>query len=551
MDGQDQVVSDPKTIERPDHRTFWETFDPGSLNDAFAGDLDSTINACVECCDRYVGSGRVALNWSNAAGEHRSYTFEELQSRSAQIANLLSAHGVEPGDRVSGMLPRVPDLVALILGVLRAGAVYQPLFTAFGPKAVEQRLNTSQAKVVVTDSANRSKLDGIANAPIVMCIDPAGSHPEDVDFTSAADSQATEFEPVMRTGDDALLIMSTSGTTGPPKGVQVPIRALAGISAYMQFALDLREDDVFWNIADPGWAYGLYYAVIGPLLLGHQTTLYDGGFSVGSTVAVIEELDVTNLAGAPTAYRMLIGAGPDAVAPLVGRVRVASSAGEPLNPEVMRWFGEHVSCALHDQYGQTESGMVLANHHGLRHEVHPGSAGFPMPGFTLAVVDDDGQPLPQGSQGILAVDRSRSPLFFFDGYVGAEGQGWVGDYYLTGDTVEENADGSISFVGRSDDVISSAGYRIGPFDVESCLLEHAAVVESAVVGKPDEQRGEIVKAFVVLHPGQDGDDALRSELTEHVRSRLGKHAFPREIAFLEALPKTPSGKIQRFILRKE
>lgn len=544
-------MSNVMRSDRPDYRTFMEVFDPSSLIDAFVGDLTTGINACVECCDRYVGNQRVALNWLNAAGEQRNYTFEDLQARSAQIANLLSAHGVQPGDRVSAMLPRVPDLVALILGVFRVGAVYQPLFTAFGPKAVEQRLNTSQAKVVVTDSANRSKLDEIANAPIVMCIDPDGSHPEDIDFTLTANVQATEFEPVMRTGDDAIFMMSTSGTTGPPKGVQVPIRALAGISAYMQYALDLRGDDVFWNIADPGWAYGLYYAIIGPLLLGHQSTLYDGGFTVASTVAVVEALDVTNFAGAPTAYRMLIGAGPDVVAPLAGRVRVASSAGEPLNPEVMRWFGEHVGCGLFDQYGQTECGMVLANHHGLRHEVQPGSAGFVMPGFTLAVVDDEGHRVPHGSQGILAVDRSESPLFFFNGYVGSEGQGWIGKYYLTGDTVKENPNGSISFVGRSDDVISSAGYRIGPFDVESCLLEHPAVAESAVVGKPDEQRGEIVKAFIVVHHDHHGDDTLSAELTEHVRNRLGKHAFPREITYLEALPKTPSGKIQRFILRKE
>ena len=193
--------------------------------------------------------------------------------------------------------------------------------------------------------------------------------------------------------------------------------------------------------------------------------------------------------------------------------------------------------------------MVLANHHGLRHEVRAGSAGFAMPGFRLAVVDEAGQPVATGTEGVLAVHRGDSPLFFFDGYVGAEGQGWVGDYYLTGDTVEQADDGSISFVGRSDDVISSAGYRIGPFDVESCLLEHDAVAESAVVGKPDDQRGEIVKAFVVLHPGHDGDAELREELMTHVRDRLGKHAFPREIAFVESLPKTPSGKIQRFILR--
>ena len=532
--------------ESPDYSTFCDAFDPATLTDAFDGDLGAGINACVECCDRHVGDGRVALYWSDASGERSDYTFGELQARSAQVANLLVEHGVEPGDRVAGLLPREPELVALILGVFRAGAVYQPLFTAFGPSAIEQRLGTSQAKVVVTDAANRSKLDGLVRPPVVMGI---GTGAADVDFVEGTDRQPVEFEPVLRTGDDALLMMSTSGTTGAPKGVRVPVRSLTAIGAYMRFGFDLRSDDVFWNIADPGWAYGLYYAVIGPLLLGHQTTLYDGPFTVESTVSLIGQAGVTNLAGAPTAYRMVIAAGVEAVAPIVGQLRVASSAGEPLNPEIMRWFGQHLDCPVYDQYGQTECGMVLANHHGLRHDIRPGSAGFAMPGFRLEVVDEAGQPVPQGSEGMLAVHRAGSPLFFFDGYAGAEGEGWLGDYYLTGDTVEQNDDGSISFVGRRDHVISSAGYRIGPFDVESCLLEHAAVAESAVVGKPDEQRGEIVKAFVVLHPGHTGGDDLDTELTEHVRGRLGKHAFPREIEFVESLPKTPSGKIQRFILR--
>jgi acetyl-CoA synthetase len=322
------------------------------------------------------------------------------------------------------------------------------------------------------------------------------------------------------------------------------------MDAYMHYGLDLQPDDVFWNIADPGWAYGLYYAVIGPLLSGHQTTLYDGPFAVDSAIGLVDELGVTNFAAAPTAYRAMITGGEANAQPLAANLRVASSAGEPLNPEIMRWFSEHVGCDLYDQYGQTEVGMVLANHHGLQHEVLAGSAGFPLPGFTLDVVDDEGRPVPQGTQGMLAVHRADSPLFFFGGYMGAEGQGWVGDYYLTGDTVEQNENGSISFVGRSDDVISSSGYRIGPFDVESALLEHAAVAESAAVGLPDEQRGEIVAAFVVLKPGYDGDDALRADLTEHVRDRLGKHAFPRQLTFVTELPKTASGKIQRFLLRQ-
>ncbi len=534
--------------DRPEYQSFYDGFEADILTEAFEGNSVSGFNVCVECCDRHVGQNRVALEWRSESGEGHTYTFEELQVLSAKVANLLVVHGVRPGDRVAGLLPRVPELVALILGVLRAGAIYQPLFTAFGPKAIEHRLTTSQASIVVTNPANRSKLDGIVNQTTVMCIDGQDG---DIDFTAGISEQSDTFVPVMRSGDDGFLMMATSGTTGPPKCLKVPVRGLAGIAGYMKYGLDLRADDVFWNIADPGWAYGLYYAVIGPLLLGHQTTFYEGAFTVESTAALVKELGITNFAGAPTAYRMIIAQGPDAAKPLAEHLRIASSAGEPLNPEVMRWFKQHVGCDLYDQYGQTECGMVLANHHGLHHEVHEGSAGYPMPGFQLAVVDEQCNILSPGIQGILALHIKGSPLFFFDGYLGAEGEGWNGEYYLTGDTVEQNEDGTISFVGRSDDVISSSGYRIGPFDVESCLLEYGAVAESAVVGIPDEERGEIVKAFVVLNSGHAGSEALAAQLQNHVRDRLGNHAFPRLIAFVETLPKTPSGKIQRFLLRRQ
>ncbi|ANK79584.1 MAG: AMP-binding protein [Rhizobiales bacterium NRL2] len=532
---------------RPDYHDFMANFDPDSLVRELAGDM-TALNACVECCDRHAGSGRVAVNYEGADGTSRAITFEELRDRSAQVASLLAKHGVGPGDRVSGLLPRIPELVALVLGVWRAGAVYQPLFTAFGPKAIDHRLKTSGAKVVVTDPENRPKLDEVEERPVIMTI---GGHGGDVDFNAAADAEPARFEPVMRKGSDGMLLMATSGTTGLPKGVKVPLSALPAFAAYMKFGLELLPDDVFWNIADPGWAYGLYYAVTGPLLLGHQTTLHDGPFSVDSTVRIVKKLGVTNFTGAPTAYRMIAAGGGEALATMKGQIRVASSAGEPLNPELMRWWEANVGSHLFDQYGQTECAMVLMNHHGLGHDVHPGAAGLPMPGFALAVVDDEGRPVEKGRHGILAVDLKRSPYMFFEGYLGREGQDWVGDYYLTGDTVEENQDGTISFVGRSDDVITSAGYRIGPFDVESALLEHPAVAESAVVGKPDPERGEIVKAFVILTAGHDGTDALAEELRQHVRQRLGKHAYPREVAFPDSLPKTPSGKIQRFLLRKE
>jgi acetyl-CoA synthetase len=291
--------------------------------------------------------------------------------------------------------------------------------------------------------------------------------------------------------------------------------------------------------------------VIGPLALGFATTFHDAPFTVDGAYATIRALGITNLAGSPTAYRMMIGAGDEAAAPLRGKLRVVSSAGEPLNPEVIRWFAEHLDVAVRDQYGQTELGMVLCNHHGLSHPVTIGSAGFASPGYRVAVLTDALEEARPGEPGTLGLDRMRSPFLWFAGYIGRETAAFVGDWYLTGDTCERNDDGSISFVGRSDDVITTSGYRVGPFDVESALLEHAAVLESAVIGKPDAERTEIIKAFVILNPGHPPSAALVEELQLYVRSRLSKHAFPREVEFVSSLPKTPSGKVQRFLLRNQ
>ncbi len=532
---------------RPDYAAFHAGFDPAALEAMLDGDLRSGVNACVECCDRHASGDAVALRWEGIQGRRRDVSFAELKRDSARFANLLRAQGIGPGDRVAGLLPRIPELLTVILGTLRAGAVYQPLFTAFGPKAIAQRLAGAQPRLVVTDAANRPKLDDVEDCPPVVTL--GGAAARDIDFHAALAEQPDVFEPVLRKGGDLFLMLFTSGTTGAPKGVGVPLAALPAFAAYVIYGLDLRPEDRYWNIADPGWAYGLYYAVIGPLLLGHATTFYEGPFTVEKTCEMIARHGITNFAGAPTAYRLMIAAGEAAEATR-GKLRVASSAGEPLNPEVIRWFDERLGCPLHDHYGQTEIGMALMNHHGLTHPVKLGATGRAMPGFVLEVVNAAGDVLPSGEPGMLAVDRTRSPLFCFPGYLGREGQGWTGNFYLTGDTVVRDADGVFTFVGRSDDVISSGGYRIGPFDVESCLIEHPAVLESAVVGKPDAARGQIVKAFVVLFKGQNVSDALAEELRLHVRGRLGAHAYPREVAFVAALPKTPSGKIQRFLLRK-
>lgn len=528
-------------------------FDVEAVAGQFAGKLDGGINACVECCDRYADGDAKALDWISADGRHEVYTFAQLKEKSARVANFLTSMGLKPGEVVSGLLPRTPDLVATILGTLRAGGVYQPLFTAFGPKAIEHRVAMSRSRLIVTDTANRPKLDTIVNCPPAAVVTGDGESVAagDTDFLSALAEQPAEFSPVLRGGSDPMLMMSTSGTTGPPKGVPVPISALASFRIYMSEAIDLRGSDQFWNIADPGWAYGLYYAVLGPLLLGHATTLCEEAFTVEGSYRTISQLGITNFAGAPTAFRMLLAAGPDAAKPLKGQLRVVSSAGEPLNPEVIRWFRTNLDAPIHDHYGQTETGMVVNNHHRLAHPVREGSAGYAMPGFKVAVLTDDDQIAPANEPGTLAVDIANSLAFWFTGYWETETEAIGGGYYRTGDTVEQDENGCVTFVGRSDDVITSSGYRIGPFDVESALLEHDCVAEAAVVGVPDPERTEIVKAVVVLRDGFQQSDGLKEELRLHVRNRLSSHAYPRIVEFTDALPKTPSGKIQRFLLRKQ
>jgi acetyl-CoA synthetase len=530
-----------------DYAAAAQNFRLNDLRVLFQGDFETGINACVECIDRHPPQA-IALDWESQDGRRESFTFGQIKDRAARFANVLAAHGVGKGDVVSGMLPRTPELLVTILGTWRAGAIYQPLFTALGPKAIEHRLHLAESKFVVTDAANRAKLDDVAHCPPIAVV-ATSPRPGDIDFTAALDQVAGDFETVLRPGTEIFMMMSTSGTTGLPKGVPVPLNALPSILGYMRDAVDLRPADKFWNIADPGWAYGLYYAVTGPLLLGHATTFYDGPFTPESTYRIIRTHGITNLAGAPTAFRLLIAAGAEAASGVAGQLRAVSSAGEPLNPEVIRWFAETLHAPIHDHYGQTELGMVVNNHHRLRHDVHPGSAGFAMPGYRVAVLDEAGAELPPNVPGMLAIDIANSPLLWFNGYFKQVTPAIANGYYQTGDTVELEPDGRISFVGRADDVITSSGYRIGPFDVESALIEHPAVVEAAVIGKPDPARTELVKAFVVLAKDHSPSDELAEELAQYVKRRLSAHAYPREIEFLDQLPKTPSGKLQRFLLR--
>ncbi|QNG19184.1 AMP-binding protein [Rhodococcus triatomae] len=521
-----------------------------------------TPDACAAelLCDRHPADA-VAFTVVEDDLSSTDLTFGELRERSARFAAALAALSVEPGDRVATLMGKSADLVVALLGIWRRGAVHVPLFTAFAPPAISFRLEASATKVVVVDADQRHKLapgdDMPARRPWQVLV--AGALADDaLSFEGLLASHRAD-DPraaAVRTGGSAPLVqLFTSGTTGTPKGVPVPVGALASFHAYLEFGLDVRPDDVFWNAADPGWAYGLYYAILGPLAAGRRSILLHAGFSAATTWTVIERLGVTNFAAAPTVYRSL--AADPAGVPASIRLRRASSAGEPLTPDVVAWSRANLGVEVRDHYGQTEHGMFVANGwaDGLREEVRAGSMGRPLPGWACTVLaEDSDEPAPVGTPGRVAIDTRRSPLLWFSGYVDAPEKTASrytadGRYYLTGDAGSVDADGHYYFSARDDDVIIMAGYRIGPFDIESVLVMHEAIVEAAVVGRPDDLRGEVLEAFVVLREGVHGTDELEAELQQLVKKKYAAHAYPRTVHFVPSLPKTPSGKVQRFVLR--
>lgn len=535
-----------KTLEQA-----YQEFDYEKLiNEQLVGNPQS-INAYIECCERFVGLNKVALIWEGKNGESSQWTFEQLAQASGKLANYLHSLGIKTGDCIAGLLPRTPELLITILATWRIGAIYQPLFTAFESKAIDHRVATANTQLIITNTEQRPKLNGI-ELPHILTVHPQDfATTKDADFWQELAGQSAECAPVMLSFTDDFLMMFTSGTTGLAKSVPVPLKAILAFKEYMRHAVDLREDDSFWNLADPGWAYGLYYGIAGPLGLGHSIIMDERAFSVDHALEIIQKYQVSNLTGSPTAFRMFFGFKEKFNASIKAHLRAVSSAGEPLTPEVIHWFNHDLNVNIYDQYGQTELGMVIGNHHALAHAIKVGSAGFANPGHRFAVLNQDNQEVERGEIGTLAIDFSQSPLTWFKGYGGNNRKSFVGHYYLTGDTVRLNELGGVDFIGRADDVITTSGYRVGPFDVESTLLECIEVLESAVIGKPDPERTEIVKAFVVLKPQFTGCHQLNAKLQEYVRSRLSKHSYPREIEFVESLPKTSSGKIQRNLLKQQ
>jgi acetyl-CoA synthetase len=488
----------------------------------------------------------------------RDLTYGELRDRSMRLAAALTQLGIGTGDAVGTLMGKSAEFVVTVLAIWRCGAVHVPLFTAFAPAAIAMRLTGSGARLVVVDADQRTKLDPSDDIPgdapwrIITVGDQ--NRGGDLRFDDLLAGGSPPVEPAV-TGPGAPFIMIfTSGTTGSPKGVSFPVRGLAHAVMYLEFGYDLRADDVYWNAADPGWAYGLYYAIVAPLAAQRRSILLRAGFSAELTWQVLARLGVTNFAAAPTIYRALRNSEP----PTGVRLRCASSAGEPLTPDLIPWAQTTFGVPIRDHYGQTELGMVVANawHPDLICDVKPGSMGTSLPGHNVVVLlDDADEPAPPDTLGRVAVD-STAPLFAFTGYHNepvktAQRFSADGRWYLTGDIAMRDRDGCFFFSSRDDDVIIMAGYRIGPFDVESVLAAHDDVAEAAVIGAPDPLKGEVIEAFIVVRTGVTPSEALTAELQQHVKAKFAAHAFPRRVHYLDALPKTPSGKIQRFVLRRQ
>jgi acetyl-CoA synthetase len=524
------------------------------------------LNIAHEAVDRHAAGPRrdhLALRWLGRHGETRDFTYADLRDRTNRFASVLRRLGIGKGDRVFTLTGRIPELYLTALGTLKNGSVYCPLFAAFGPEPIRQRLTRGEGKLLVTtESLYRTKIAGLRAAlPALTHVLVVGREGQPADIPGTLDFHRllAEADPDFTIGptdpEDMALLHFTSGTTGMPKGAIHVHQAVVTHYATGKYALDFHPDDVFWCTADPGWVTGTSYGIIAPLTHGITSIVDEADFDAQRWYQILQDQRVTIWYTAPTAIRMLMKVGAEVARGYdLRRLRFVASVGEPLNPEAVVWGQEALGLPIHDNWWQTETGgIMIANYAAM--DIRPGSMGRPLPGVTAAIVRrcEDGTVelvTEPNEQGELAL-RPGWPSMF-RGYLHEEERYrkcFAGGWYLTNDLARRDADGYFWFVGRADDMIKSMGHLIGPFEVESALMEHPAVAEAGVIGKPDPVAGELVKAFVALKPGYEPGPALQRELLAFARTRLGAVVAPKEIDFLERLPHTSSGKTMRRLLR--
>jgi len=524
------------------------------------GDL---INIGWHCSDRICRLGHAAkpaLIWEDAQGAGRVYSFDDLRVLTNTFARHLQGLGLAPGDRICLFMDRVPELYIGFLGVLKMGGIVQPLFSAFGDESLLTRLENAGTAAIVTQRKHLHKVrkirDRLPQLKLAVVVDADGLELRDGERAFALDREprVEEFEVHPTTAESPSVLHYTSGTTGQPKGAQHVHYSLVSQYLTAKVVLDLRPDDVYWCNADPGWVTGTSYGIIGPWSNGTTQAVLDSGFNSERWYAFIAKHRITVWYSAPTAIRLLMRDGTGAAQKFdLASLRHLASVGEPLNPEAVLWSKEAFGRPFHDTFWQTETGcIVITNLPGM--PIKPGSMGKPFPGITATVVDlKSYEPIPRpGSVGLIAL-RPGWPSMMREYWKnpGAYQSKFQNGWYLCGDRASIDEDGYYWFVGRDDDVINTGGHLVGPFEIESALLEHPAVAESAAVAKPDKVNMEVVKAFVVLKPGFAPSDDLDLEIMNFIRKRLSPLAMPQEIAFVESLPKTRSGKIVRRVLRAQ
>ncbi|KYG58199.1 acetate--CoA ligase [Planococcus maritimus] len=533
-------------------------FDWSEVEKEFSWAKTGKINMAHEAIDRHAESDRknkVALYYID---QHRNetYTFYEMKRMTNRAANLLKSHSdLEKGDRIFIFMPRSPELYFLMFGALKMGLIVGPLFEAFMEGAIYDRLEDSNAKAIITtpELLPRIPKDRLPNLKTIFLVGEEGAEETDghVDVLKHLNSCSDEFDVEWLEKEDGLVLHYTSGSTGKPKGVLHAQYAMVQQYQTGKWVLDFQEQDIYWCTADPGWVTGTAYGVFSPWLNGVTTVILGGRFSPDAWYQAIEDYGVTVWYSAPTAFRMLMGAGDALVKEYnLSTLRHVLSVGEPLNPEVVKWGAQVFDKRIHDTWWMTETGgQVICNYPSMA--IKPGSMGKPIPGVQAAIVDDQGTELPANQMGNLAIKKGWPSMMRqiwnnpqkYDSYFLND------EWYVSGDSAYMDEDGYFWFQGRVDDVIMTSGERVGPFEVESKLLEHPAVAEAGVIGKPDPVRGEIIKAFVALVEGYEPSDELIEEIRQFVKKELAAHAAPREIEFKDKLPKTRSGKIMRRVLK--
>jgi acetyl-CoA synthetase len=527
---------------------------------SFRWDVPARYNIAHACCGQWAADrNRFALYWEDESGATAAYSFWDIQVAANRLSNALAALGVKRGDRVALLLPQRPETAIAYIAIFQMGAIALPLSHLFGPDALEYRLEHAGASVAIAEATTlpnllsiRSRLSGLREIIGVEARE-AGVR----DWKSLLEKASSSFRAVDTDAEDPALIVYTSGTTGPPKGALKAHRVMLGNMPGFVHSHDFlpQKGDMFWSPADWAWTGGLMDALLPAWLLGVPILGYRGRFDAEKAYYLLEKYGIRNSFLFPTALKLMMKAVPSPKQKYQLNLRSIMSAGESVGVTVIEWAREQLGVTINEMFGQTEINYVVGNCQAAW-PVKPGSIGRPYPGHRVAVIDDKGNEVPRGELGEIAVNRSFNgtpdPVFFLEYWKNEQAtrEKFIGDWGCTGDQGRMDEDGYLWYQGRSDDVIKSSGYRIGPAEIESCLVKHPAVANAAVIGKPDAARGAIVKAFIVLQPGNIPSEKLTEEIQNHVRGRLAPYEYPREIEFIDALPMTTTGKVQRKELRK-